>query len=294
MAIKRLQIGYLRSTPTREISGRAAALSMQLPTLRAALRRPGKGDAMKTAVLVTLALALALAVGIAWGKPAPPPPAASNPATDLGLSRMDQIVIQAQESAEWMARHRTRLELRDMNRAVERMCDRLQDAERRMTFYFDDPALRASKPCCEEVAKFGDQVGAVARELGSLHASIMKLAGEPPAPATAATPGDLESYRTRHRALLEEMDRAQKHSDQFHAWVVVKPAPRGLDEMSRDLELARADLFDALAAMDRLSLDAGLLRERLVEMDQVHDRARALLQALGEAQDRVAALASTS
>jgi TolA-binding protein len=250
---------------------------------------------MKTAVLVaTLSLALAAVAAPASGEPAPTPPADTARGQDLGLSRMDQIMIQAQETAEWMARHHSRLELRDMNRAIERMCDRLQDAERRMEMLGDDSTVRADKKTYGEVGAFGDHLGVVAKELSALHASLRKVAEPPVAPADAAPEADRDAYRGRHAALMEEMNRLQKHSDEFHAWVVAKPAPRGLDEISRDLDLARQELHAALQAMDRLSADAGLLRERLVEMDRVHARARAVLQALGDAQDRVATLASAS
>jgi DNA repair exonuclease SbcCD ATPase subunit len=249
---------------------------------------------MKAAVLgLTLAMSLGVTVGIVWGKPASAP-AEPAPANNLQLSSLDQAVIETQESAEWMAQHHARVELRDMNRAMERMCDRLQDSERRMALFFDSDEIRKSRPCCEEIGKFGDNLVAISRELSKLNHALTKLAQVPTPAPTPATPADLQAYREAQRSLFDEMDRAQKHSDQFHAWVIAKPAPRGLDEMSRDLDLARADLKDALSAMDHLSLEAGLGREGLEEMKGVQAQSRAVLQALGDAQDRVTTLAGTS
>jgi hypothetical protein len=98
----------------------------------------------------------------------------------------------------------------------------------------------------------------------------------------------------RDRELIASIDLADQHSRETHAWVIEKPAARGLDEMSRDIDLAREELRGIATALGRLSSDPVLTGDRIRDLNQVQDCARALLQALGEAQDRIATLAKTT
>lgn len=219
------------------------------------------------------------------------PGAAQPQAPALFLSRVDQVMISAQEFSEWMARRKSRLELRDANHAIEQMCDRLQDAERRMSTIATDPSLRPEDAQRAEIRRFGEQVAAVARELETLHASVRRLAEAVPASGDSLVDADRERHAIRQAELIAELDRADKHSREIHAWVIDKPAPRGLDEMSRDLDLARDEVRGIILAMGRLASDPAATRQGLRELSQVQDCARVLVQALGDAQDRIATLA---
>lgn len=247
---------------------------------------------MRPIVLATL---LAAALGVAApAAGSEPPSASSTPAPALFLSRVDQVMISTQEFSEWMARHKTRLELRDTNHAIEQMCDRLQDAERRMNAIADDPAIKPDGPQGKDARRFGEEIGAVARELGTLHASVRRIAESVPAPADSVTNGERERLQLRYGELIAALDAADKHAHDAHAWIVEKPAPRGLDEMSRDMDLARDELRGIVNAVGRLGADPVLTADRVRDVAQVQDCSRALLQALNQAQDRIETLARAS
>lgn len=219
------------------------------------------------------------------------PPADPAPAPPIALSRVDQVIISAQEFSEWMARHKTRLELRDANRAIGQMCERLQDAERRMSSIAEDPLIRPDDLQGREVRRFGEQILFVARQLETVHASVRRLAEVAPAPSDPSLDAERERHAARQAELVAELDRAGKHSREFHAWLIDKPASRGLDEMSRDLDLARDELRGLVLSLGRIASDPAVTLEGLRDLSQVQDCGRALASALGEAQDRVASLA---
>lgn len=238
--------------------------------------------------MLPIAAALLLVeVPAAGAKNAP----ASAPAPEFALSRVDQVIISTQEFSEWMARRKTRLELRDANRAIEQMCDRLQDAERRMNTIAVDPTIKPDDLRGREIRRFGEQILFVARQLETLHASVRRLAEAVPASSDSGLAAERERHAARQAELIAELDRADKHSHEFHAWVIDKPAPRGLDEMSKDLDLARDELRGIVLTLGRIAADPATSRESLRDLGQVQDCGRALASALGEAQDRVASLA---
>jgi hypothetical protein len=248
---------------------------------------------MKTIVLI-LSLLAAVLIFAAPAAAKEPPAGAPAPTPGLFLSRVDQVMISAQEFSEWMARHKTRLELRDTNHAIEQMCDRLQDAERRMSAIAGDPEIKPGDASGKEIRLFADEIGTVARELATLHASVRRIAESVPATGDSAANGERERLLLRDRELIASIDLADQHSRETHAWVIEKPAARGLDEMSRDIDLAREELRGIATALGRLSSDPVLTGDRIRDLNQVQDCARALLQALGEAQDRIATLAKTT
>lgn len=248
---------------------------------------------MKAIVLI-LPLLAAVLVSAPPAAAKEPLAAAPAPAPGLFLSRVDQVMISAQEFSEWMARHRTRIELRDTNRAIEQMCDRLQDAERRMSSIASDPEMKPGSAPGKEIALFAEGIGAVARELATLHASMRRIAESTPAAGDSAAAGERERLLVRDRELIASLDQADQHSRETHAWVIQKPAGRGLDEMSRDIDLARDELRGIVTALGRLSNDPVLTSDRSASLNQVQDCARVLLQALGEAQDRIATLAKAT
>ena len=100
------------------------------------------------------------------------------------------------------------------------------------------------------------------------------------------------AWRARQADFVAELDRADKHSAEAHAWVIDKQAPRGLDEMSRDINLSRQELRGMIVALARLGDDPGVTRDRIRDLTQVLDCARTLLAALSDAQDRVAGIAT--
>lgn len=236
-------------------------------------------------VVLSLLAASVLVVAPAAG--AEPP--GSAPA--ISLSRVDQVMISAQEFSDWMAHHRTRMEIRDTNHAIEQMCDRLQDAERRMSLISGDPSDRPDKARAAQIAGFGEQIGAVARELATLHASIRRIAEASPAAPDSSADLERQRLQVRQADLLAEIDRSTQHSNDSHAWVLLKPAPRGLDEMSRDLDLARDTLRGMVLSLGRIGADPSSSRDTLRDLTQVQDCSRSLLQALSEAQDRIVSLA---
>ncbi|HTM01071.1 MAG TPA: hypothetical protein VL503_08115 [Candidatus Omnitrophota bacterium] len=245
------------------------------------------------AIIIALSFLAAIAVVAAPALGKEPSAATATAATGFFLSRMDQVMISAQDLSEWMARHKTRLELRDTNHAIEQMCDRLQDAERRMGTIANDPALKPGDPQVKEVQRFGEEIGDVARELGTLHASVRRMAEATPAPPDSSVPEtERQRLQVRQSDLIASLDLADKHGAESHAWVIQKPASRGLDEMSRDIDLARDELRGMITSLGRLIADPALSIDRARDLGQVQDCSRALLQALGEAQDRIATLAS--
>lgn len=245
-------------------------------------------------IVLTIALLAAMFV-IASPAAGTEPPAAAPAATPgLFLSRVDQVMISTEEFSEWMARHKTRLELRDANRSIEQMCDRLQDAERRMNTIASDPAIKPGDAQAKEIARFGEEIGTVARELATLHASVRRIAEGAPVAGDSLASGERERLDVREKELVASLDAADKHAVESHAWVIQQPAPRGLDEMSRDIDLARDELRGITMSLGRLGADPAINGDRIRDLSQVQDCARALLQALGEAQDRIASLAKAS
>lgn len=243
---------------------------------------------MKAIAVIASVLGVLLVVAApAVGRNAEP----ATPATpNLFLSRMDQVMISAQDFSEWMGRHKTRFELRDTNEAIESMCDRLQDAERRMSTIASDPGLKPEGAESKEIRRFGEEIATVAQQLATLHASMRRMAEAAPAADSASGP-DRERLAVHQQELITAIDEAGRHSRESHTWVIQKPAPRGLDEMSRDVDLARTEVRGIVMSLGRLASDPVLPADRVRELDQVQDCARALLQALGEAQDRIATLA---
>jgi hypothetical protein len=243
---------------------------------------------------VSLLAAILVIASPAAGKNAPAVAAAPAPA--LFLSRVDQVMISTEEFSQWMAQHKTRLELRDTNHAIEQMCDRLQDAERRMNTIASDPGIKPGDAQGKEIARFGEEIGAVARELATLHASVRRIAEGiavgSPATVDSIPMGERERLTAREKELIASLDLADKHAAESHAWVIQKPAPRGLDEMSRDIDLAREELRGVATSLGRLAADPALTGDRIRDLNQVQDCSRALVQALGEAQDRIATLAT--
>lgn len=248
----------------------------------------------RTVVVLSLLAAVVVIAAPAAGKDKAPAAPAASAAPALFLSRVDQVMISAQEFSEWMARHKTRLELRDTNHAIEQMCDRLQDAERRMNAIASDPGIKPGDAQGKEIRLFAEEIGAVARELATLHASVRRIAESAPVAGDSAASGERERLLVRDRELIASLDLADQHSRETHAWVIQKPAARGLDEMSRDLDLARDELRGIATALGRLSNDPALTGERIRDLNQVQDCSRVLLQALGGAQDRIAALAKAA
>ena len=247
---------------------------------------------MKSIVLtVSLLAAVVVIAAPALGKE--PSPATPSPAPALVLSRVDQVMISTEEFSDWMAHHRTRLELRDANKAIEQMCDRLQDAERRMSTIASDPGIKPGDAQGKAIQQFGDEIGTVARELTTLHASVRRIAEATPAGADSVLSTERQRLEGRQGELVAALDLADKHAREAHAWMIEKPAPRGLDEMSRDMDLSRDELRGIVTALGRLAADPVLSSDRVRDLVQVQDCSRALLQALSEAQDRLEALART-
>ena len=242
--------------------------------------------------LSLLAAAFLIAAPASGAAPAAEPATPAAPA--LFLSGVDQVMISADEFSDWMAHHKTRLELRDTNHAVTEMCDRLQDAERRMSLIAGDPGLKPEDARRADIRRFDDQIVVVGKELTTMHAAVRRLAEAPPAAAGDSVPSvEREGWRARQADFVAELDRADKHGTEAHGWVIDKQAPRGLDEMSRDIDLSRQELRGMIGALGRLGTDPAITRDRIRDLTQVLDCARTLLTALNDAQDRVEGLAKS-
>ncbi|HYJ32730.1 MAG TPA: hypothetical protein VE326_05870 [Candidatus Binatia bacterium] len=247
---------------------------------------------MKSIVLTVSLLAAVLAIAApAVGKESPP--ATPSPAPALFLSRVDQVMISTEEFSDWMAHHKTRMELRDTNKAIEQMCDRLQDAERRMSAIASDSEIKPGDAQGKEIQQFGNEIGTVARELTTLHASLRRIAEATPAVADSVASTERQRIEGRQSELIAALDLADKHARETHAWMIEKPAPRGLDEMCRDMDLSRDELRGVVTSLGRLAADPVLTSDRVRDLVQIQDCSRALLAALGQAQDRIEALART-
>lgn len=246
------------------------------------------------AIIVALSLLAAafLIAAPAGGAAAAEPTAPAAPA--LLLSGVDQVMISADDFSEWMAHHKTRLELRDTNHAVTEMCNRLQDAERRMNQIATDPGIKPDDARRADIRRFGEEIVAVGRELTTMHAAVRRVAEAPPVAGDSVPALERDAYRARQADLIGELDRADKHSKDAHGWVIDKPAPRGLDEMSRDMDISRQELRGMVVALGKLGNDPAATRDRLRDLTQVHDCARTLLAALNEAQDRIESLAKVT
>jgi len=210
------------------------------------------------------------------------------------LSSVDLLVIEIEELDGWMASHRTRSELREMNRAMMGVCEELRHVENATRALSGDPQFREDKARAEELGRLRASVVGLAGELSGWQAVLRILAETQGSQSTPASDQDRQKCQGARADISKRMAALDARLGEMCEAMSRNQARNELCTSASSLNAALRQLGPVIRAMDSLNGDPALDRNCLSQINQAQDRLSAMIRQFENCYDCLAVMAPRS
>ena len=243
--------------------------------------------------LIGTLFVMAIFAAPAWaGKTATtssPPEAAALPA----FSQIDNAVILIEDLDTWMQTHRSRTELRQMNRAMGNACERFKSMETMTGALASDKDFQKEKGHADELKRLQASLTLLGTELTGWHQELKAMAELPPA-TTAAAEADRQRCESARKEISNRIAALSARASQLETEVATNQARSELGETAFSMGAALEQLASIAQSLDRLNKDPALDAQCLSHVSLAQERLLAMLQQIDTCQACVTTLAAKS
>lgn len=234
---------------------------------------------------------IAIFAGPAWAaKSATTPPAsAALPA----FSQIDNVVILIEDLDTWMQSHRSRPELRQMNRAMGNACERFKSMETMTGALAGDKDFKQQKGHADELKRLQASLTLLGTELNGWQGELKAMAELPPA-TTAAADADRQRCESARKQITDRIAALSARASQLETDVTTNQARSELGETAFSMTAALQQLAAIAQSLDRLNKDPALDAQCLSHVSLAQERLLAMLQQIDTCQACVTTLAAKS
>ena len=210
------------------------------------------------------------------------------------LSQIDVLMIEIEDLDGWMASHRTRVELREMNGGMRSVCEELRKVEAFTGALAQDPQFREDKGRVEALRSLQASMTLLSTELSGWQATLQTLARTQGTSSQPATEQDRQKCQTARADIAKRMASLEAQLGEVAGAMKNRGGRPELSESAVSLTAALQRLGPVVRAMDRLNADPGLDRDCLSQIGQAQDRLSAMVQQIESCRNCLAGMVPKS